>query len=133
VAADVFGHFDKTHYFGLRHLILSLVDRALPNPRVRADARRPVEVSLRQKEKDTLICHLVNINVGATNPAMETQHEGRVSTGPVEVTIRLDRRPRSVRLTRTGEEVQWQFEEGILSANLPEVEVMESLVVGIGS
>ena len=129
VAADLFGHYEKHHYFGLRHLILDIVDRVLPDPLVRARAERPVEVALRRRGESVLVCHVLNHNMVGMNPAVETQYQRHASTGPVHVELRLPVAPASVRLARTGRTVKSGYETGLLRVTLKDVDVMESLVV----
>ena len=87
VASDIFGHYDKSRYFGVRNLILALVDQALPQPLVRARSERPVEVSVRRRADGVLICHLVNLTVKGMNNATETQYASVARNGPVEVAL----------------------------------------------
>ena len=129
VAAEVFGHYEKHLYFGIRHLILDVIDRILPHPLVRARGKLPVEVSLRRKNDATYVCHLVNVNVEGTNNCMETQYHRNVPTGSVEVEIRLPARPKSATLARTGQPVESEYHEGVLRCRTDSVDVMESVII----
>jgi len=129
IAGELFGHYEKHHYFGLRSLILDIVRRALPKPLVRARAKRPVEISLRRRS-DRLICHLVNINVEGTNVCLETQYQRLPPTGPVRVELRLDRPIASVQHMPTGEQIPFRATRtGPSCFRAKNVDVMESFVI----
>ncbi len=89
ITCDIFANYQNNLYFGLKNLILSIVDRAYPSPLIRARAQRYVEVSLRdQPSQNRKILHLINLNISSFNNSVETQYEHSIDTGPIEVTIK---------------------------------------------
>ena len=129
MSTDVFGHYDKHPFFGLKHALLAVVARILPSPIIRARSERPVEISLRRKGESSLVCHAVNINTVAMHPSTETQYEHHISTGRVAISIRSKERPESVQLLPDGTALPWTHDRGIIRFELPDVDILETVHV----
>jgi hypothetical protein len=129
VAADVFGYYERTLYSGLRHLALDLVDRALPDPVVRAHGPWPVEVALRRRRDGAWVCHLINVNVVTANNSIATQFEGVAPCGPVQVELRLPVEPRSVTMIGDGGSIPFDQYGKTIAFGIERVATMESVVI----
>jgi hypothetical protein len=131
LAAGVFGHYERIHYFGLRRFILSIIDQILPAPRFLTEADGPIELSVRyQQSSGATFCHLVNIAVEAVNISLETQYERAVPRGPVTLKVRMVRPPKTVTLEPGGRAVDYSFAHGLLAVKVPGVKIMETVAIG---
>lgn len=127
LAVDLFGHYARTGYYGVRNLIASIVGRALPVPAARATGSLPVECALRSAGED-LLCHLVNINTVSRNNRIETQISDLPTVCEVRATVRCSR-PTDVLDAVTGERLSWTHEDGRLEVAVGELPVIRSVRV----
>lgn len=106
---------------GARDFLQSLVRRLMPEPMVEVTGSHQVAVSLMRKDGKTMV-HLVN--TGGPCGGCYTFDELPV-VGPLTVSVRLPRKPRSVRRRPGNKTVKWRFAKGRLEFRLPGVHVHE--------
>jgi hypothetical protein len=103
-----------------RDFVQSLVRRLMRDPMVEVTGSHKVAVTLMRKD-ESLLLHLVNTG---------GEHHGGCYTfdeippvGPLEVTVRLEAPPRSVKLLPGNRRLKWSFDQGLLSLHIPRVEL----------
>jgi hypothetical protein len=128
VPAGVFRDFAHNRYPLTREWIRGLV-RAL-QPRLDISVRAPtaLDVALRRKGRRTLV-HFVNRASGIPNQANNGAIDEIPAVGPVDVTMHLPRRPRSVRLAFEPGPLGWAWKKDLLTVHVPGVRVHAAVVV----
>jgi len=121
--------YRNAHHPAVRHLIASLTEWLLPEPMVEVDAPPQVDVSLRRAKDGRLCVHLLNLS-GSQRAEQYLAVEHAQSVGPIEVRVRLEEEPSEVTWEPGGEEMQWTYEGGMLTATVPELHVHGAVVVG---
>lgn len=109
-----------------RDFLQSLVRRLMPEPMVEVSGSHLVAVSL-MRQKNTLMVNLVNTG---------GQHHGGCYTfdeippvGPLSITLRLARKPRSVCLQPGDRPVEWSYRKGCLRLAIAKVELHDIIEV----
>jgi len=118
----------RQHHFGLRSFIGNIVARLFPEPSVTTDAGPCVEVALRKTADGRLSVHLLNL--------VNTQRADRFLSadfipplGPIEVKVRVPRRPARVRWLPGGGRVKWEWAKKTLTVRIPKLEIHGVLVI----
>ena len=128
VPADLFRDFEHNHYPGTRRFVGELIDRLLPDPALRVNGPRCVDVTLRRRDRTTII-HLVNRASGLPN----TPNNGAVDeippVGPITIRMRLSTRPNSVAVALEEGDPAWTWDDGVLTARLATVHIHAAVVV----
>ncbi|MGI5818604.1 MAG: family 10 glycosylhydrolase [Armatimonadota bacterium] len=117
------------HHPAIRHLIAALAQRLLPEPMLEVDAPPNVDVSLRRAADGRLCVHLLNLST-AQRAENFLAVEDAARVGPIEVRLRLDQQPEAVTLEPGGEHIEWSYEDGLLTATVPELAVHAAVVIG---
>jgi hypothetical protein len=110
-----------------RDFLASLVRRLVPEPLVEVAGSRTVDV-VPARLRNRLHVHLVNTAGPHEDPDVYTFDEVQ-AVGPLEVTIRLPRRPARIVRQPTGEALKVQWQEGAARVRLPRLALHEILVV----
>lgn len=110
---------------GVRHFLNDLVRKLFPVPLVEVRGSPDVEVVVARNHGKLLI-HLVN-----TAGPHQTQSilETIPAVGPLEVAIRLPRKPTAVRLEPAGRQLETDYREGQLHVRVAKVEIHEMMAV----
>ncbi|MFW5869170.1 MAG: hypothetical protein ACOCX2_15195, partial [Armatimonadota bacterium] len=117
------------HHPAARHLIAAIAERLLPEPMVGVDAPPHVDVSLRRAQDGRLCAHLLNLS-GAQRAEQYLAVEDIPTVGAIEVRLRVDQEPAAVTWEPGGEEIEWTYADGVLTATVPELHVHGAVVVG---
>ncbi len=120
--------YRRAHHPAARHLIAALAERLLPEPMVEVDAPAHVDLSLRRTEDGRLCAHLLNLSE-AQRAEQYLAVEDIPTVGPIEVRLRLTTEPDSVTWEPGGEEIQWSYADGTLTAIVPELHIHGAVVV----
>ncbi len=75
------------------------------------------------RKGDALLLNLVN--TGGDHHGGCYTFDEIPAIGPLEVTVRLDESPRSVKLQPGNRRLKWTFDAGLLSLKVPRVELHE--------
>ncbi len=126
LAVDLFGHYYRTQYYGVRNLISDVVNRALPSPAAIARGSLPVECALRRRGVYTF-CHLVNINTVSRNNRIETQVEHLPVVEDATVALRTAAGPAEAIDADTGAALDFDFSDGKTVIRVGRVEIMRSI------
>ncbi len=103
-----------------RDFVQSLVRHLMPEPMVDVTGSRLVAVSLMRKH-DALMVHLVNTG-GPHHPACFTFDEVP-AVGPLEVRIRLNEPPHTVKLQPDDRVAEWTYDHGFLTVQVLPVHI----------
>lgn len=127
IYADFFTAYGQSHYPATRALFEDML-RRVPCDIMRVDAPVSVYVSLRRKE-DKLLVNLINMGSGVPLSPQRSFVEDVPPAGPVRVQLKLEREPRSVRLSPDMRPVSWRFEDGVLTADISYIGIHDILVI----
>lgn len=130
--ASVYGpaaeRFFESHHPAIRSVIGGMMERLIPDPVLRVDAPPCVDVSLRRSSDGILAVHLLNLaNAQRGDKFLAT--EFIPEAGPIRFQLRLDAKPRRVRLEPGNRHVAWTWADGVLSAELPALRLYEIAVI----
>ena len=122
VAAELCGGYKRTNAADLKHILARCLDlvTSLERRKLEVDCPPSVEVALRRKGED-LILHLVNYHAEKREvgtPAVEWLPR----VGPVSVKLRCSR-PRSVTQIPEKKALDWTFDEGTITFELPPFDI----------
>jgi len=104
-----------------RDFLASIVRRLFPRPVVEVTGSHRVDVSLMRKAGQLLV-HLVNTSGPHADENVYTFDE-IPAVGPLKISIRLPRRPRSVRLHPGNRSVKFTWSAGAIHLRLPRLEI----------
>ncbi|MCC6444226.1 MAG: hypothetical protein IT210_12330 [Armatimonadetes bacterium] len=123
----VLAHF-RCHHPSLRSFIGSLAAELFPDPAVRVKGPACLDIALRRMADGNLGLHLLNM--------AETQRADRFLTtdfipalGPIEVTLKTDKKPSGVSWEPDGNRLEWSWQEGNLTVTVPSLHVHGVVVV----
>jgi hypothetical protein len=120
--------FRQVHHPAARALIARLAERLLPEPMLEVDAPPHVDASLRRAQDGRLCVHLLNLS-----DAQRAEHylacENVPTVGPIEVRLRLSEEPSEVTWEPDGDALEWSYDDGVLTATVPELHVHGALVI----
>jgi len=120
-------HF-RTHHPALRDFIGGIVHRLFPEPIVAVEAPPCVDISLRRTHDGHLTLHLLNLAGAQRAPTF--LHTDFVPTiGPIQVKMNVADGPTAVRWAPDGNELDWSWSEGMLTATIPHLHIHGALVV----
>ncbi|MFW6437812.1 MAG: family 10 glycosylhydrolase, partial [Armatimonadota bacterium] len=121
--------YRKAHHPAARHLIAAIAERLLPEPMVEVEAPPHVDVSLRRAQDGRICAHLLNLSC-AQRAEQYLAVEEIPTVGPIEVRLRVNEEPVKVTWEPGGEEIEWQYADGVLTATVPQLHVHGAVVVG---
>jgi len=125
VPSAIFTHYWTYGEAPLRRWIKNLLDELQPEPLFATDALCFVEVALRQKD-ERLLVHLVNGNPGRDLACADTDDlvvDDIPPVGPIEIRVRCAQEPQKVTLEPGGEDLPHEYENGVLKAVVPRLEI----------
>lgn len=110
-----------------RDLFQDVVRALVPNPKVEVTGSHFVDVSL-ARNHDRLLVNLVN-TAGPHELEKEYVFDSIPPVGPLEVRLRLGRKPRSVVAQPENRKLSVQWKDGVARVTLPRLEIHTALVV----
>lgn len=130
--AAVFGPvcqaYYRCHHPGLREMIGALAKRLFPEPMLQTDAPPCVDVALRRAADGRLAVHLLNLS--HAQRADRFLHTDFIPpVGPFEIRLRLPNKPSAVLWEPEKASLQWKYQDGVLTARIPKLEIHGALVV----
>ncbi len=118
----------RTHHPAVRTLIGELARRLFAEPAVELDAAPDVDVALRRAPDGRLCVHLLNL-AGAQRAAGFLAVEHVPEAGPIRVTLRMGDEPSSVTWEPDGDELDWSWANGVLTATVPRLHIHGAVVL----
>ncbi len=128
VPADLFRDFAHNRYPMTRKRVGELLQRLLPDPEIRVQAPVCIDVALRRRQSSTLI-HLVNRGSGIPNLPNNGAIDEIPAVGPVAVALRTPNRPAAVRGELEDAQLDWNWDNGVLTIRLGAVHIHAVVVV----
>jgi len=131
IPAAIFAEYWAYGEAPLRRWIGQMLDELQPEPLFSTDALCFVEVALRQKD-DRLLIHLVNGNPGRDLACSWTDDlvvDDIPPVGPIECRVRCGEKPQTVTLEPGGENLPFEFAEGVLTVSVPRLEIHSCISV----
>ncbi|MFP4250347.1 MAG: hypothetical protein ACLFU7_11855, partial [Armatimonadota bacterium] len=120
--------YRRAHHPAARHLIAALAERLLPEPMVDIEAPPHVDLSLRRTEDGRLCAHLLNLSA-AQRAEQYLAVEDIPTVGPIEVRLRLTTEPETLTWEPDGDEIEWSYADGAVTAIVPELHIHGAVVV----
>jgi hypothetical protein len=111
----------------VRTLLGALADELMGEPIVRVRGSQHVDVSLMRKDS-RLMVNLVN-TAGPHDHIDVYTHDDIPPVGPLEISIRLARRPRRIVLQPAGRAMKFEYSKGLARVNLRQLEIHDVIVV----
>lgn len=130
VPADLFRDFQHNRYPLTRTFVGALAERLLPDPWIRVRAPVAVDVTLRCRGNTRLV-HLVNRAGGIPNTPSNGAIDEIPPVGPVTVRMRLPEKPRSVTPALEQADLDWKWEDGLLTLRVAAVGIHCAVVIEI--
>ncbi|HJN14772.1 MAG TPA: hypothetical protein QGH10_04750, partial [Armatimonadota bacterium] len=118
----------QTHHFALREFISNVTQRLFPTPLFATDAPASVDISLRKTAKRKLSLHLLNLT-NAQRAGGFLSADDIPPVGPINVLLRLDRKPREVTWEPSGRKLKFEYSRKLLEAKIPKLEIHGVLVI----
>ena len=128
IHGPIFRDYYLGHYPRLRRFIGDLLNSLGVERLVELKASPRLELALRQKE-DRLVVNLINRGAGEMLNPRRVIVEELLPVREVEVRVRRDRPPRSVRVAPEGTAFTWSHADGVVTVALPAVEIHCAIVV----
>ena len=129
IHGPIFDSYYLTRYQRIRRLLKQLFCEMWETPMVEIEAPTKVVITLRTFGNRILV-HLVNRSVDPPISPYNILVEKVPPVGPVVVRLRLPKKPYKVSLQPSEEtDFQWNWKEGILTAELARLEIHSALVV----
>lgn len=130
--AAVYGPVAERFYDGhapqLRQFFGDVVGRLYPGPAVEILGPPWLEISLRETADGRLSLHLLNVSQSPNSDRFGFA-DYIPPIGPVQARIQCPDEPRKVELIPSGTRVEWTWEEGELTALIPQIPIYEILVI----
>ncbi len=120
--------FFRGHHPGLRLFFGDLAAALLPAPKVKVEGPPTLDIALRQTRDGRLCLHLLNRS-NFPVPDRYNFISDIPSIGPIKVTLRLDAKPKVVRLMPEGQKLSWAWRDSLLEAIIPSLHIHGMLVV----
>ena len=131
ICTDVFAHYAKLGDPQILRWLAEMMELLQPEPWFTTDAPSWVDVSLRRK-KSRLLMHFVNGNPGRDLSVLHTDDlwaDEAPVIGPVSCELRLPNEPASVTWQPSGDALQVQWQDGVLSVTVPRLHIHGCLVI----
>jgi hypothetical protein len=110
-----------------RDFLAALTHELFPQPMVEVRGSRNVEVAL-QRQAGRLLVNLVNTSGPHSDSSVVTFGEVE-PLGPLEVTLRLPAKPKSIRLEPGGQKLAWRLHGNEARISLPSLDIHRVIVV----
>jgi len=128
IPANLFRDFTHNRYPLTRRFIGALAERLLPDPDIRVRAPVAVDVALRRRGTTAFI-HLVNRGSGIPNQPNNGAIDEIPLVGPVSAILKMATRPSAVRTVLENAELDWKWNDGLLSIRLASVRLHAAISV----
>jgi hypothetical protein len=119
--------FSHSHYPAIRQMLSDAMKQLFPEPMVELDGPPCVDVSIRRKDGKLLI-HLAN-TVGMQVSPQYAVIDFISSLDQMELTVRLDKKPKRVWLEPEDRELKTHWSEGKLSVIIPKLDIHSVVVI----
>jgi hypothetical protein len=120
--------FFRGHHPGLRLFIGDLVAVLFPDPKVKVEGPSTLDLALRQSPDGRLCLHLLNRS-NFPVPDRYNFISEIPAVGPIKVNLKLDVKPRAVRLMPEGLKLNWTWQDSELEVIIPSLHIHGMLVV----
>ena len=128
IHAPVFNFFARHRYPRLRSFFGTVFNAVAPEQLVTLNAPPCVDMTIRKKE-DKLIVHFLNRNSAYPMNLYSGVSEEIEAAGPLALSVRMAERPKNVRLAPDTPGLRWNWENGILRAEIESLRVHNALVI----
>ena len=128
VPSAFFTHFAATHYPRTRALVGEFLAALAPDFLAELDAPARLQLVLR-RQGDRLIAHLVNLSASHPLSPQQVMVEEVPPVGPVTLRVKLPERPARVYLAPSMEGLAWDWRDGLLTAQVQSVGILDSVVI----
>ncbi|MCL2708995.1 MAG: hypothetical protein FWF03_07775 [Defluviitaleaceae bacterium] len=125
IPTDVFGRYWMLGDPQMLRFLNEFVQKLDPDPVFTTDAHSFVEVCLRKKDGDTLV-HFINGNPGRDISSLSDDDvwvDDIPPAGPYRFALKTDRRPKSVKLTPGDAPLDFEWDSGKLTCEVPKFEI----------
>jgi len=112
----------KTHHVPMKTFLGDLAEKLFPDPAVKVDAPSTVDLSLRTTADGRPCLHFLNL-AGAQRADRFLSVDAIPAVGPLTVEWRRKQKPRRVTWEPAGEELDWDWKDGILEVEVPRLEI----------
>lgn len=140
ICGDVFNSYAFRNNWNLKNMFGNLVNMVLPETLISIDAPGNVKVVLRKQEKRILV-HLINLygersyyygelpwQPRTTNTIVYA--ENILPVHNIEVKVKVDKKPDSVKLMPENQTLKWKtLENGLISIDVPELDIYSIVVI----
>ncbi len=109
--------------FGIRKIVLEAVRMLFHDPMLNVEGSRFVDVTLMEK-KGRINVNLVNTAGDCRNENVYT-YDDIPPVGPVSITVRTNRKPNKVLQEPAGTELDYSYNDSMVSVTLPRIEIHE--------
>jgi hypothetical protein len=120
--------FYRGHHPGIRLFVGELVGELFEEPAVKVVAPPTVDIALRRTADGRLSLHLLNRS-GFPVPDRYSFIDSVPQVGPLEVSLKIDTKPKSVLWMPEGEPLKWDWKDGWLRATVPSLDVHGILLI----
>lgn len=121
-------NYFRSHHPYLRSLIGDMASRLFPNPAVSVSGPPCVDVALRRTADGKLCVHLANF-ANMQLSGRHTAFDFVPAVGPMEVKIRVARKPMRVSWVPDGGRLKWSWSDGTLTMSVQKLHVHGVLLV----
>jgi hypothetical protein len=116
------------HHPGLRLFIGDLVTALFPDPKVEVEGPPSLDLALRQTRDGRLCLHLLNRS-NFPVPDRYNFISDIPAVGPIKVRLKLEAKPRAVRLMPGEQKLNWTWQDSTMEAIIPSLHIHAMLVV----
>ncbi len=120
--------FLRGHHPGIRQFVGGLVSLLVDDPAVTVKAPTTVDIALRRTADGRLSLHLLN-RTGFPTPDRYNFTDYVPPVGPIEVSLKVEARPKNVLWMPEGRALNWDWRDGRLRAEIPSLKVHGILLV----
>jgi hypothetical protein len=130
IHGPIFAAYQRTHYPRLRRLLCQLFRLVWPEPFSEVDSPAQIHQTTRRQPGRTII-HLLNRGADPPLSPHNVMVERVPAAGPATIRVRIPRPPVSISLVPdgTGSKIEWQWEDGVLTATVDRIGVHAALVL----
>jgi hypothetical protein len=118
--------YERSGDESLRKQVDDAVRSLFPNPLVEVSGSQWVDVSVSRLKNKCLAVHLVNTSGDHKNTEIIEQID---PAGPLQITIRCDRKPKQITLQPEGKSYRFTYENGKAQVKIDAVEIYDILVI----
>jgi len=118
----------NNHHAYMRSFLGEIIDDLFPEPAVRVNAPSCVDISLRKTLAGYLSLHLLNLS---NLPVSDRRAflDNIPGIGEIDIRIKVTKRPERVTWEPTGEELSWEWESGVLTTKVTQLEIHGAVVI----